>query len=367
MSVDDISANAIPIAVEDKFLVLAFGTGQYLCPSTNDADHLGDMLMRLKDIDPIFDLRGLEGYYKDIDEFIRNVGGENSYVILGKDETEAGWGRRLAATGFEIIRARGQAHNTALLEIDLFDCNAEDFMEDAIFGFGIGDYDDAVELAYDIQFEKLQEFVVSNHRNSLLVEFVMAAKGDRVTLCPYHGHAIHDVETRSEKVLVGRPAVIARNTRGAFSDEITELEHLVNNSSVKERDIQKFLENHPNFLRGLNYQNIYPQIILERESEGPLIPDFILEPFDGAFCDILDIKLPRQSLYVGGKDRGRLAAGLHEVAAQLREYAAYFEQEKYRRFVREKYGLRLYKPRLIAVVGRVLVQREWEERPCSPS
>ena len=51
-----------------------------------------------------------------------------------------------------------------------------------------------------------------------------------------------------------------------------------------------------------------------------------------------------------------LAAGLHEVAAQLREYAAYFEQSKYQKFVEEKYGLRVYKPRLIAIVGRDMKQ-----------
>lgn len=120
--------------------------------------------------------------------------------------------------------------------------------------------------------------------------------------------------------------------------------------------IQKFLERHPNFLKGLNYENIYPQIILERDNDGSLRPDFILEPYDDGFCDILDIKLPSQKIIVGPKDRKQLAHGVQQVAAQLREYAAYFKQEKYRKMVREKYGLRIYKPRLIAIVDRDMRQ-----------
>ena len=172
----------------------------------------------------------------------------------------------------------------------------------------------ATKRRRELQFDAFRKFIRSLHRNSLLVEYVMAAKGREVSLCPYHGHAIHDVETKQETVLVGRPAIIARNTRAVFSSEIATLERLLNDPTTNERKIQLFLEQYPNFLRGLNYQNIYPQLVLERDQNGSLIPDFILEPFEGGFCDILDIKLPSQTLYVGGKDRGQLAAGLHAVA-----------------------------------------------------
>jgi hypothetical protein len=50
-----------------------------------------------------------------------------------------------------------------------------------------------------------------------------------------------------------------------------------------------------------------------------------------------------------------------QVIAQLREYAAYFEQEKYRKFVRDKYGLKIYRPRLIALVGRDMREMEKAE------
>lgn len=371
MSTNEVSEDEIPVSVEDKFVVFAFGKGRSLCPHSNDTHHLGGMLSRLNNIVPIFDLRGLEGYYNDVDQLIRNIGGEYSYVILGGNEIDAGWDHELTVRGLKTIQAKGQASGTTLIHKSLFGANPA-FADEASKLLQLNMHlatinpshkyiKNLAELEWSLQFDKFSEFITSNHRNSLLLEFVMAAKGESIVLCPYHGNAIHNVETKGNTVLVGRPAVIARNTRAVFYDETTEFERLINEKTVKEHHVQKFLERNPNFLKGLNYQNIYPQLVLERDDDGALIPDFILEPFDGAFCDILDIKLPKQKLLVGGKDRGQLAAGLHEVAAQLREYAAYFEQEKYRQFVRDKYGLKVYRPRLIAVIGRDIMQMTEEQ------
>jgi hypothetical protein len=189
----------------------------------------------------------------------------------------------------------------------------------------------------------------------------MALEGNQLTLTPYHGHAIHNIDNGDKEVLVGRPATIAERTAAVFTTQISEFERLINAPDTQERHLQAFLEQHPNFLRGLNYENIYPQLVLERDGQGSLKPDFILEPYADSFCDILDIKLPSQNLIVGRKDRATLAAGLHEVAAQLREYAAYFEERKYQKFVQDKYGIRLYRPRLIAIVGRDMKQMNDQE------
>jgi Domain of unknown function (DUF4263) len=352
MGRNEISEDAVPIAVEDKFIVFGFGQSKSFCPSPYDAARLGELVESLGGLVPLFDLRDVEYYYNDVDDFIRCVGGNDSYAIVdGKYEHI----RLGLPAGFKVIPASGAAVKMTLLKRRFF---AEYFPDPEL------EYA-SIELKRQLtairkheknskarQFERFRKFIASRHRSSLLISYVMAPNGDKVTFCPYHSHAIHEVETKRETVLVGRPGVIASNTRATFSTEIALLESLVNEPGTKERHIQAFLERHPNFLRGLNYQNIYPQLILERVGEGPLRPDFILEPLDDGFCDILDIKLPKQKLYVGGKDRGQLAAGLHEVAAQLREYAAYFEQAKHRKFVREKYGLKVYRPRLIAVVGR---------------
>jgi hypothetical protein len=190
----------------------------------------------------------------------------------------------------------------------------------------------------------------------------MASVGDELICVPYHTGGVHEVEMpKSPDLLIGRPARIAGNSGRVFANEISAFQKLLNSSATRERHIQSFLETHPNFLHGLSYQNIYPQLVLERENRANLVPDFILEPYDDDWCDILDIKLPKQRLIVGRGDRKTLAAGIHEVAAQLREYAAYFEQEKYRKFVQQKYGINVYRPRLIALVGRDLAQMSTPE------
>jgi len=92
--------------------------------------------------------------------------------------------------------------------------------------------------------------------------------------------------------------------------------------------------------------------VLARESDGPLIPDFFLQPLDGDFCDILDLKLPTSNLIVGSKNRFRLSSSVAEAVAQGRDYGNYFEDPQYRSQVRQKYGLTAYKPQLFVVIGR---------------
>ena len=368
MAAHEISEYGVPTAAEDKFLVFGFGSGRSLCPHADHANHLGEMVYRLRPpfdrLTPIFDLRGLEGYYNDIDTFIRSVGGDNSYVLLGDDEVESEWEDILRVQGLVPIRARGQSFPTEKLDLTYFDCEAAYYEDVGIHPTSDSPRYDALtakyfphlDAQYGAQLDDLCCFIESIYRNSLLVEFTMSVAQDSIQVTPYHSRAIHDIGTPHDHVLVGRPAVIAATTGAVFSKEIDEFQRLINDQGTRERHIQRFLEMHPSFLQGLNYQNVYPQLVLERDDDGPLKPDFILEPFDDAFCDILDIKLPTQALFVGRKDRATLAAGLHEVAAQLREYAAYFEQEKYRKLVRQKYGLQLYRPRLIAIVGRDMKQ-----------
>jgi hypothetical protein len=229
-----------------------------------------------------------------------------------------------------------------------------------------GEFFDRMELSNDLtQYVRssfLHAFLKKLHRRSLLVEYVIAGHRDEIVCVPFHSHAIHNIEhPHKSELIVGRPGVIANSTAAILSGELIEFQRLINAVSTRERHIQAFLEAHPSFLRGLNYRNIYPQLVLQRDNESSLIPDFILEPFDDAWCDILDVKLPRQKLIIGRNDRATLAAGVHEVVAQLREYSAYFEQEKYRKFVREKFGLKVYRPRLVALVGRDMWQMASEE------
>ena len=84
-----------------------------------------------------------------------------------------------------------------------------------------------------------------------------------------------------------------------------------------------------------------------------LIPDFICEPIGSEWCEILDLKIPiTKPIDVGSEDSARLAVIITDGVAQLREYAAWFENEQNFKSFRKKYGLSVYKPKLKLIVGR---------------
>jgi hypothetical protein len=93
-------------------------------------------------------------------------------------------------------------------------------------------------------------------------------------------------------------------------------------------------------------------VLLERDDAGPLIPDFILQPFDNELCDLLELKLPGEPLVVGTENRRRFSGAVHTAAAQLRTYRDYFEDRSKRDGVFSRYGIKAYRPRLSVVIGR---------------
>jgi hypothetical protein len=156
----------------------------------------------------------------------------------------------------------------------------------------------------------------------------------------------------SGELIIAAPHVIANATRSYIRDEIEEFEGIINSPISSEHDIQRFLENHSKFLLGHEYQKLYSQVVLEREELGTLIPDFLLQPVNKEFCDIVDLKLPRAPLVVGKDNRKRFSAAIAEAAAQLRTYHDYFDDRGRRDAIKERYGVTAYRPKLAVVVGR---------------
>jgi anti-anti-sigma factor len=154
------------------------------------------------------------------------------------------------------------------------------------------------------------------------------------------------------ELIVASPYVIANATRSFLRQEIEEFEYLINAERTNEHDIQKFLEAHPKFLLGQKYQTVHSQVILDREKQGSLIPDFLLQPFGKQFCDIVDLKLPGAPVIVGGQNRMRFSSAIAEAAAQLRTYRDYFDDASHRNAVLKKNGVSAYRPKLAVFVGR---------------
>ena len=138
-----------------------------------------------------------------------------------------------------------------------------------------------------------------------------------------------------------------------FVDLVEEFEDLINSRSVKEEELQKFFERNPDFLTGDIYEEARPHIVLRREEQGSLIPDFALRPHSTeGLCDLLELKLPQAKTVVGSENRRRLSGSVMEACAQLREYRDYFDSEANRKVVLETYGLRFFRPRMVVVIGR---------------
>lgn len=139
-----------------------------------------------------------------------------------------------------------------------------------------------------------------------------------------------------------------------LSQAIEELEDLMNSSAALEQDFQAFFERHPDFILTDDHKSARAHLTLEGEDrQGPLIPDFLLEPAEqSGLADLLELKLPSTELFVLKKSRMRFSAAVAEACAQLREYSAFFDESKNRSRVLQKYGLTAYRPRLFLVIGR---------------
>jgi hypothetical protein len=134
---------------------------------------------------------------------------------------------------------------------------------------------------------------------------------------------------------------------------IKELEHLINSKDVRESDFQSFFEQHAEFLTAHQYSAAHPHLVLSRDGEGPLIPDFLLEPFDqNDLADLLELKLPNVPIVVGTKDRRRLSAKVAEASAQLRTYRDYFEDRRNIASFQERSGLTVFRPHMFVLIGR---------------
>lgn len=138
---------------------------------------------------------------------------------------------------------------------------------------------------------------------------------------------------------------------GVTPSEIMELEDLINNPRVKEKDIQAFFETHPQFFRRWDHRDVLPHVFLTREEADPLVPDFLLVDPEAQRATIVDLKLPRAKLVRRQKNRDRFSAAITEAQAQLLEYRDWFEEPGNRERLKERIGMEIFRPHLGVVIG----------------
>lgn len=161
-----------------------------------------------------------------------------------------------------------------------------------------------------------------------------------------------DGTPRGSNTIIASPYAVAAATHTLLSDDVKAFEDLINSARTHEEDIHRFIETHPNLLLSSEYTELRSKVLLEREGEGPLIPDFMLQPVDTELCDLLDLKLPISPVVVGTRNRRRFSSAVHEAVAQLRMYRDYFEDKTRREAILSRYNIKAYRPRMTVIIGR---------------
>jgi len=164
------------------------------------------------------------------------------------------------------------------------------------------------------------------------------------------------VQAANSNTLVPQRAVLSHLRDFALfsTQEIGELESLINSKTATEADLQKFFELHPHFLRKWDHRGIHPHVFLTRETDGPLIPDFILTHKETQEAVVLDLK----RAWLGSKlvrtqrNRERFSDMIMEARSQLLTYEDWFEDSGNRQRLKSIVGMEVYRPRLMVVIGR---------------
>lgn len=135
------------------------------------------------------------------------------------------------------------------------------------------------------------------------------------------------------------------------AESINEFEYLLNNKKTKEYELQRFFENNPLFLLGLDYDEFCSQVTLCDKDGKLLKPDFFIKPVQSDLWDILEIKLPKFNLIAGKKNRERLSWEIRQGISQLREYSEYFNNISNRDRLYREMGIDCFDPKLNLVIG----------------
>lgn len=184
-------------------------------------------------------------------------------------------------------------------------------------------------------------------------QFILTLQGDSV--CFRVTSILDDyVQQDASGLFLPQRAILThfKDQFGGFTtDEIEELEGLLNSKTTREADFQGFFERHPHFLRKWDHREVYPHVTLSRP-EGDLIPDFILTDRQLQNAAILDLKLSTPKLITRRRNRDRFTASVLEARTQLLRYRDWFREPANRSALVEKFGMEIYEPKLIVIIGR---------------
>lgn len=187
------------------------------------------------------------------------------------------------------------------------------------------------------------------------LQYWVSWNGHQLCIQPFsffNAYDIHGDDERDQGELFAAKLNTIYDLPFITSEEIEELNWLINRPEISEKDLQAFFEQHPRFLLGTEYKNLHSQLVLTRESGEKLIPDFFLEKVGSDFCDIIDLKTPNARLIVGPRNRRGFSRNLTLALNQVREYRNYFDNPHNRKEFNRRYGLQAFRPTISVIIGR---------------
>jgi hypothetical protein len=180
------------------------------------------------------------------------------------------------------------------------------------------------------------------------VQYLMTFEGKRLVLRPTS--FLNNFKMETSPARTSDRVALLTHLRDHYAvvtpDELLELEDLVNSRRSTERDFQQFFAIHSQFLRMWDHREIFSQVYLTREEDGPLIPDFILVDRELQRSLILDLKMPAAKTVTAKHNRERFSALVEEARSQLLEYRDWFENTSNRQSMKKQLGMEIYRPRL---------------------
>lgn len=134
------------------------------------------------------------------------------------------------------------------------------------------------------------------------------------------------------------------------NDPTKLLEQLINNQNTSEADLSAFFQSHPNLLAQTLGSNgeVYPQVRLGAD----YIADFLVEPQPNEAWIIVELRSPKHRLFTKHGSHVTLSNAAIQSIAQIRDFARFFSDPVRRGEFATKYGMDVFKPRLVLFMGR---------------
>jgi hypothetical protein len=127
---------------------------------------------------------------------------------------------------------------------------------------------------------------------------------------------------------------------------------------VTERDLQAFLQQHPEFILRGEFDSYWAQPQLrDADSTKVIRPDFVLQPLGlrstGWNWQLVDLKSPRVPLLANSQFHRDLSRHVSRVVTQLKDYGEFFSNPRNGDIIRQRFGGVIPQPKLVALIGRL--------------